>query len=222
MDEVNFHIDDICMYVDNLMERNWKDYRYELYQYFKGFKSTEEARQYPYGHVTQEDWSWLCTFFENKYSERRPKKDHASRVQLPYKHRAWLKSSLCHNDDDDDDEEELFYDTHLPAASNPPTEELHADTEELRKEMDELRAMVNNQWAGADMINSILQDQQERLRRLEERVFNEKDNVALDQEAKVWNQEERLRRLEERIFAGHENENNVSDPGFSSNMPGLN
>lgn len=127
MDEVNFHIDDIRMYVDNLMERNWKDYRYELYQYFKGFKSSEEARQYPYGNVTQEDWNWLCTFFENKYSEvnsyffylfifrsyvncsisdvqKRPKKDPASRAQLPYKHRAWLKSSLCHNDDDDDDE----------------------------------------------------------------------------------------------------------------------
>ncbi|KAJ0048047.1 hypothetical protein Pint_15205 [Pistacia integerrima] len=73
--------------------------------------------------------------------------------------RAWLKSSLCHNDDDDDDEEELFHETHLPAASNPPTEE-------LCKEMDELRAMVNNQWAGADMINSILQDQQERLRQV--------------------------------------------------------
>lgn len=88
--------------------------------------------------------------------------------------------------------------------------------------MDELRAMVNNQWAGADMINSVLQDQQERLRRLEERVFSEKDSVALDQEAKVWNQEERLRRLEEQVFAGHENEKNVSDPGSSSNMPGLN
>ncbi|KAJ0105815.1 hypothetical protein Patl1_19448 [Pistacia atlantica] len=91
MDEVNFHIDDISMYVDNLMERNWKDYKYELYQCFKGFKSTEEERQYPYGHVTQEDWSWLCTFFENKYSEKRPKKDPVSRAHLPYKHRAWLK-----------------------------------------------------------------------------------------------------------------------------------
>lgn len=55
--------------VDYVMEKRWKDYRYELHQYYKQFKSTEEARQHPYGNVTQEDWDWLCTFFDSKYSE---------------------------------------------------------------------------------------------------------------------------------------------------------
>lgn len=195
---------DLRRCVDYMMEKRWKDYRYELHQYFKKFKTAEEARQHPYGNVTEEDWEWLCTFFENKYSEKRPKKTTATRPELPYTHRAWSKSIFSNFDPEAD----LFHGTHCTATS-------HAQTEALRVEMEELRELVQNQQVEVDGLRNIIQDQQERLRRLEERVFA---TVNQDQQgAIVPGQLERLRRLEERVFPTNEGNESGSGP---SNMPG--
>ena len=100
-----------------MMEKRWKDYRYELHQYFKKFKTAEEAHQHSQGNVTEEDVEWLCTFlktntlrqilllrfsfsfllclhvnFSIAYLQKRPKKTTATRAELPYTHRAWSKS----------------------------------------------------------------------------------------------------------------------------------
>lgn len=81
--------------------------------------------------------------------------------------------------------------------------------------MEELRELVQNQQVEVDGLRNIIQDQQERLRRLEERVFT---TVNQDQQgAIVPGQLERLRRLEERVFPTNEGNESGSGP---SNMPG--
>lgn len=114
--------------------------------------------------------------------------------------------------EDKSDQAELFHDIHCTATS-------HAQTEALRVEMEELRTWVQNQQVEVDALRNIIHDQQERLKRLEGRVFpsNEGSTIAQHQQsAIVPGQEERLRRLEDRVYATQDCNESGSGPSMAA------
>ncbi|KAJ0105810.1 hypothetical protein Patl1_19447 [Pistacia atlantica] len=180
----------VNMSVDQLMEKSWKDYRYELHQYFKKFKSTEEARQHPYRNVTKDDWDGLCTFFENKYFERRPRKDSNARAQLPYDHRAGLKSSLRYGGQ----WEKLFHNKHCAAASHEEMEELRETNEGLREENEELCEEIDQLREA----NDGLRDEADELHEETEELREEIEGLHAAAQSKE-EEKDRINRLEEKM-----------------------